>query len=162
MSNRKCSSTRWPCSVWSTSGWNCTPADRRARSSNAATSAPAERAVTVKPSGAADTESPWLIHTDGSAGRSRNRTDAGLGDLEPGAAELGQAGALDRAAHREGLGLEAVADAERGHAGAEQRRVDRRARPSAYTDEGPPDRITAAGRRARSSSTGIVCGTISL
>ena len=34
--------------------------------------------------------------------------------------------------------------------------------PSAYTDEGPPDRITAAGRRARSSSTGIVCGTISL
>ena len=33
--------------------------------------------MTVKPSGAADTESPWLIHTDGSAGRSANRTDAG-------------------------------------------------------------------------------------
>ena len=54
------------------------------RSSNAATAAPAERAVTVKPSGAADTESPWLIHTDGSAGRPRNSTDAGLGDLERG------------------------------------------------------------------------------
>ncbi len=77
MSNRKCSSTGWPCSVWSTSGWNCTPADRRARSSNAAISAPAERAVTVNPSGAADTESPWLIHTDGSTGSPLKRIDAG-------------------------------------------------------------------------------------
>ena len=50
---------------------------RRPRSSKAATSAPAERAVTVKPSGAADTESPWLIHTDCSAGRPRNRAESG-------------------------------------------------------------------------------------
>ena len=34
--------------------------------------------------------------------------------------------------------------------------------PSAYTDDGPPDRITAAGRRATMSATGMVCGTISL
>src|SRR5450432_3004747 len=34
--------------------------------------------------------------------------------------------------------------------------------PSAYTDDGPPERITAAGLRATMSSTDIVCGTISL
>ena len=80
----------------------------------------------MKPVGAADTESPWLIHTDGSAGRPRNERRVGRGDLELRAPELGQAGALDRAAHGERLGLEAVADAERGDAGVEERRVDRR------------------------------------
>ena len=34
--------------------------------------------------------------------------------------------------------------------------------PSAYTDEGPPDRMTAFGARARISSAVIVWGTISL
>ena len=34
--------------------------------------------------------------------------------------------------------------------------------PSAYTDDGPPERIRATGRRASISATGIVCGTISL
>ena len=34
--------------------------------------------------------------------------------------------------------------------------------PSAYTDDGPPDRMTALGARARISSAVIVCGTISL
>ena len=34
--------------------------------------------------------------------------------------------------------------------------------PSAYTDEGPPERMIAAGRLASISSTGIVWGTISL
>src|SRR3954453_17476356 len=33
--------------------------------------------------------------------------------------------------------------------------------PAAYTDEGPPERINAAGLRASISATGIVCGTIS-
>ena len=33
--------------------------------------------------------------------------------------------------------------------------------PSAYTDEGPPDKMIAFGRRASISSTGIVDGTIS-
>ncbi len=71
---RKRSSTVWPCAVCSTSGWNCTPANRRAGSSKPATGAPADVAVTVKPGGAAETASPWLIHTDCSAGRSWNST----------------------------------------------------------------------------------------
>ena len=71
-SYRKCSSTFCPCAVCSTSGWNCTPAKPRERSSNAAIGAPSLTAVTTNPSGAADTESPWLIHTDCSAGRPRN------------------------------------------------------------------------------------------
>ncbi len=33
--------------------------------------------------------------------------------------------------------------------------------PSAYTDDGPPDRMIAFGLRARISATGIECGTIS-
>ena len=33
--------------------------------------------------------------------------------------------------------------------------------PSAYTLAGPPDRMIAVGRRASSSATGVVCGTIS-
>ena len=33
--------------------------------------------------------------------------------------------------------------------------------PSAYTDDGPPERIIAAGLRASISATGIECGTIS-
>src|ERR671911_3016735 len=33
--------------------------------------------------------------------------------------------------------------------------------PSAYTLDGPPDRMIALGRRAIISATGIVCGTIS-
>ena len=40
-----------------TSGWNWTPAIRRSRFSNAATGAPAVRAVAVKPSGTVDTQS---------------------------------------------------------------------------------------------------------
>ncbi len=33
--------------------------------------------------------------------------------------------------------------------------------PAAYTDDGPPERISAAGLRASISATGMVCGTIS-
>ena len=68
MSKRKCSSTVWPCAVCRTSGWNCTPASLRSTSSNAATGAPVEVAVTVNPGGAALTASPWLIQTDCSTG----------------------------------------------------------------------------------------------
>ncbi len=69
-------SISWPCSVCPTSGWNCTPARRRPRSSKAATGAPADSAVTVKPAGASVTQSPWLIQTGSSAGRSRSSTPA--------------------------------------------------------------------------------------
>ena len=75
MSYRKCSSTAWPCSVWRTSGWNCTPAIFDAVCSNPATAAPADRAVTAKPSGAAVTASPWLIHTDSASGRPAKSVD---------------------------------------------------------------------------------------
>ena len=64
MSNRKCSSTVCPCAVCRTSGWNWTPASLRSTSSNAATGAPVEVAVTVNPGGACETASPWLIQTD--------------------------------------------------------------------------------------------------
>ena len=66
--------------------------------------------------------------------------------------------AAERPRHR----LEAVADAEHRDAGLEQRRVDRRARPSAYTDDGPPDRMIAAGSLAEQvARRDAVCGTIS-
>ena len=50
---------------------------RRSRSSNAATSAPADRADTSKPSGAWATESPWLIQTDWPVGSPRNNVESG-------------------------------------------------------------------------------------
>ena len=69
---RKCSSTRWPCSLCSTSGWNCTPASRRPASSKAATGASPELATTSKPGGAEVTESPWDIHTESWSGSPAN------------------------------------------------------------------------------------------
>ena len=63
MSYRKCSSTRCPAWVCSTSGCHCTPASPRPVSSNAAIGAPALLASAVNPAGAAATESPWLIQT---------------------------------------------------------------------------------------------------
>ncbi len=68
--------TAWPCGVWATSGWYCTPARRASRCSKAATGAPAVPATTVKPSGAAVTESPWLIHTDWRSGRPARSLDS--------------------------------------------------------------------------------------
>lgn len=38
----------------------------------------------------------------------------------------------------------------------------RRGAPSAYTEEGPPERMIAAGFLASISATGMVLGTISL
>ena len=63
MSNRKCSSTVWPCAVCRTSGWNCTPASLRSTSSNAATGAPVDVAVTVNPGGASADGVP-VAHPD--------------------------------------------------------------------------------------------------
>ena len=69
ISCRNRSSTCWPCGEWPTSGWYCTPASRRSGSSNAATAARSDAAVTANPSGARTTESPWLIQTGCRAGR---------------------------------------------------------------------------------------------
>ena len=77
MSYRKRWSISWPCWVCATSGWNCTPARRAVRFSNAATGAPAEEAVTVKPCRRdRSTLSPWLIQTGRSAGSSRSSVPA--------------------------------------------------------------------------------------
>ncbi len=73
MSCRKCSSTACPCSVCITSGCHCTPASRRSTCSNAATVARGERALTVNPSGAATTSSPWDIHETSESGRPSSR-----------------------------------------------------------------------------------------
>ena len=73
---RKRRSTCWPCGECPTSGWYCRPASRRSRSSKAATAARSDAAVTVKPSGARTTESPWLIHTGCRVGRPACRAPA--------------------------------------------------------------------------------------
>ena len=111
MLSRKCSSTFWPCSVCSTSGCHWTPARPRSTSSNAATGVPAVEASTVKPSGAAATESPWDIQTLCCVGYVGEQ-GAGLGDRDRGAAVLAGAGVRDLAAEALGHQLEAVAHAE--------------------------------------------------
>ena len=49
-----------------------------------------------------------------------------------------------------------------GTPGLEQPAVEAGGAPSAYTDEGPPDRMIAFGFLASISATGMVDGTISL
>ena len=75
------------------------------------------------------TESPWDIHTLCSAGMPASSVPA-LGDGDRRAAVLARAGVGDLAAERLGHRLEAVAHAEDGDAGLEERRVERGA-PSA-------------------------------
>jgi hypothetical protein len=65
---RKFSITRCPNSECLTSGCHCSPNILRSLFSNAATGVEALLASTSKPSGAFDTESPWLIHAVWSSG----------------------------------------------------------------------------------------------
>ena len=65
--------------------------------------------------------------------------------------------AAERLRHR----LEAVAHAEDRDPGRSSA-ASRAGAPSAYTEDGPPERITAAGLRSRISETDKVCGTTSL
>ncbi len=76
-------------------------------------------------------------------------------------AVLAGAGVVDGPAEGRGHQLEAVAHTEDGDAGLEEGAVQAGA-PSAYTDEGPPERMIAAGFLASISATGMVLGTISL
>ena len=62
-SNKKRSMRLCPRSVWTTSGWNCTPYMRLSGSSIAATGASGVLAVATNPGGAPVIASPWLIHT---------------------------------------------------------------------------------------------------
>ena len=91
------------------------------------------------PAGAADTASPWLIHTDCSVGlpveQRRRRVETGAG-VPP---YSDRPGLLDRAAERLRHGLEAVAHAEHRHPGLEAARGRARER--------PPRRPTTARRR---------------
>ena len=143
---RKFSITRCPYAECTTSGCHCTPYSRRSSSSNAATGEPADSPVTRKPSGARCTASPWLIQTDCSLRLAVEQRRAVRLHRRDGAAVLAQAGLRDVAAERQGHGLEAVADAEHGDAGREQRRVDRRARPRRTRCSG---RRTGSPRRGR-------------
>ena len=122
---RKCSSTFWPCWVCITSGCHCTPASCRSTSSNAATGVTVVDASTVKPAGAAVTESPWDIHTVCSAGISAEQR-ARLDHAHAGAAVLPGAGVRDLAAEAARHQLEAVAHAEDRDACREQVVVDPR------------------------------------
>jgi len=72
--SRKRLSTAVPCSLCSTSGWNCTPYRPRSGASIAATGVASVLAVTVNPSGATVTLSPCDIHTVCSAGSPANST----------------------------------------------------------------------------------------
>ena len=132
----------------------------RARSgaSNAAIGVDGEPATTRAPSGGATTESRCDIQTVCSAGQVVE--ELGLLDAQLGLAELGDAGAVDAAAEVQRQQLHAVADAERRNAELEERGSTRGA-PSAYTDAGPPLRISACGLRARTCSGVTVCGTSS-
>ena len=119
---RKCSSTSWPCSVCSTSGCHCTPASRRVDVlERGHRRASVEAASTVKPSGAATTESPWLIHTR-CCSRHLGEQGARRGDGDRGAAVLRAPGPAYLAAERLRHRLEAVAHAEHRDPGLEHAR----------------------------------------
>ena len=86
--------------------------------------------------------------------------ELGLVRLELRLPELRRARALDRAAEIARHELHAVADAERRDPEREDRRVESGA-PSAYTDAGPPERMSAAGFRAATSAADRRCPTSS-
>ena len=92
-----------------------------------------------------------VAHPDGLPGREIAEEGA-LAGGELGPPELADACLLDAAAELQRQELHAVADPERRDPEREDRGVERGA-PSAYTEAGPPERISAAGlRRAISSA----------
>ena len=123
MSYRKRSSISWPCWVCATSGWNCTPARLAVRFSNAATGAPAEDAVTVKPCGAIG-HAVAVAHPDRQVRGQLTRAACRPGWSRTVRAVLAGAGVRDRAAERLRHRLEAVADAEHRHVAVEQAGVE--------------------------------------
>ena len=77
-SSRNRSNTSLPRSVWTTSGWNCTPKMRRSASCRAATGAPGLVAVATNPGGTSVMASPWLIQTSEVVGQSTHRGDGAV------------------------------------------------------------------------------------
>ena len=153
MSYRKCSSTRCPAWVCSTSGCHCTPASPRSASSKAAIGAPGAAGQRGE-AGRRRGHRVAVAHPDPQAARAGRpagcpgRVDRGLG-----AAELAQPGPGHVPAEGPGHRLEAVADAEGRHARSANSRGSTWGAPGAYTDCGPPDRMIAFGRRATISAT---------
>ena len=153
-------STSRPCSVCSTSGWNCTPYSPRSGSSIAATGVAAVRAVTAKPGGATVPVSPCDIQT--CCGERADRPAASArpgGRLRPGRAPGGGSNSSEvapyspapvRATARPARTpeLEAVADAEHRHPGGEQaiRRGGRARGVDRGRAAGQDDRLGLAGQ----------------
>ena len=124
MSMTKRRSSAWPDLVWVTSGWNCTPYQRLSSLAIAATGMRSVRAVTMKPGGATETWSPWLIHTSrrgGEPGVVLQAVEQRIlrDQLDLRVAELARVGGLGGAAQLRGQGLHAVADAQDRQAGVE-------------------------------------------
>ena len=128
----------------------------RARvSSTAATGEALEEASAVKPGGGSNTVSRWDIQQVCSRGMP-SQQHAGLGDVQVRAAELADLGLLDAPAELVHEQLHAVADAHHRHAQLEQLALQRAARPRAYTEAGPPERMIPRGLRLATSSSGDV------
>ena len=124
----------------------------------AATGAPSVWASTSKPAGAVLTATPWLITCPARPGSRRAARPSCRWSCR--SCRIRRARPCRRRAERVRHGLEAVADAEHGHAGVEQLGIDARA-PGSNTDAGPPDRMMACGSLASISSTGMEWGTSS-
>ena len=126
-----------PCSVCSTSGWNWMPYRPREGSSKPLIGVEGDSAVTRAPSGAAVTESRWLIHPTCSSGRPPKSALDGIdAHLRP--AELRAVRAFDAASEVARHQLHPVTDAEHGHAQAEDPRIGLRR--TLRVDRGRPAR----------------------
>ena len=150
---RKLASSCWPCSVWTTSGWNWTPKQRRSASSMTATGTGPVDAVATKPGGRlGHRDTVAHPHVGRSPGASRES------DEVPDARELGAPVlarvpcGLDRAAEILGEQLGAVADAE----DRDPEIVDRPGRPRGAQSRGrlagPPERMSPRGSLATSAA----------
>ena len=118
-------------------------------------------ASTKKPGGRRSTRSPWLIQTVRSAPPGSPAKSAVLPHhLELRAAVLALGRRLDHAPELVREELQPVADAEHRHAELEHARVELGA-PCSNTLEGPPERITPAGRKRSAAAASRVPGWIS-
>ena len=107
-------------------------------------------AMTANPAGASSTESPWLIHTDWSAGRPRNSVHSASTTVE--AVRPNSARPVARDRRRRARGPSPGSRSRCRTTGRRPRTAPGRrcGAPSAYTDDGPPDRMIAAGARPAS------------
>ena len=143
--------TSTPRGVCTTSGWNWTAKKRRDGIADRSEGELAVVASTSKPEGIDSTRSPWLIQTLDllPGGRTTGTCALGRSTSTVGRSILAGVGAGDLAPEHLRHELEAVTDAEDGHAQARTRPHRPAASPGACTEAGPPERITAAGAKSR-------------